>query len=49
MVRVTENRLEPAGKEKGLFNYLWDQVNHFQFRQRYQQEINYIKIKILES
>lgn len=27
MVRVTENSLEPAGKEKGLFNYLWNQVN----------------------
>jgi hypothetical protein len=26
MVRVTENRLEPQGKERGLFNYLWDQV-----------------------
>lgn len=27
MVRVTENSLEPAGKEKELFNYLWNQVN----------------------
>ena len=26
MVRVTENILEPFGKERGLFNYLWDQV-----------------------
>jgi ionotropic glutamate receptor len=26
MVRVTENRLEPQGKEQGLFNYLWNQV-----------------------
>ncbi|EFX82121.1 hypothetical protein DAPPUDRAFT_316698 [Daphnia pulex] len=26
MVRVTENRLEPLGKERGLFNYLWDNV-----------------------
>ncbi|XP_046449208.1 ionotropic receptor 93a-like [Daphnia pulex] len=25
MVRVTENRLEPQGKERGLFNYLWNQ------------------------
>ncbi|XP_046640837.1 ionotropic receptor 93a-like isoform X2 [Daphnia pulicaria] len=24
MVRVTENRLEPQGKERGLFNYLWE-------------------------
>jgi hypothetical protein len=26
MVRVTENRLEPEGKERGLFNYLFDTV-----------------------
>ncbi len=26
MVRVTENRLEPLGKERGLFNYMWEQV-----------------------
>jgi ionotropic glutamate receptor len=26
MVRITENRLEPQGKERGLFNYLWDKV-----------------------
>ena len=26
MVRVTENSLEPQGKERGLFNYLWEQV-----------------------
>nr|CAH0101875.1 unnamed protein product [Daphnia galeata] len=25
MVRVTENTLEPQGKERGLFNYLWEQ------------------------
>nr|CAH0101820.1 unnamed protein product [Daphnia galeata] len=24
MVRVTENRLEPLGNARGLFNYLWD-------------------------
>nr|CAH0109179.1 unnamed protein product [Daphnia galeata] len=29
MVRVTENSLEPAGKEKGLFNYLWNQESDF--------------------
>lgn len=28
MVRVTENRLEPQGTERGLFNYLWDQVEY---------------------
>ena len=26
MVRVTENRLEPEGKEHGLFSYLFDKV-----------------------
>ena len=26
MVRVREIRLEPEGKEGGLFSYLWDQV-----------------------
>jgi hypothetical protein len=26
MVRVTENRLEPLGNARGLFNYLWDKV-----------------------
>ena len=31
MVRVTENRLEPIGKERGLFNYLWDQAIIFIF------------------
>lgn len=26
MVRVAENRLEPPEKGKGLFSYLWDEV-----------------------
>jgi hypothetical protein len=30
MVRVTENRLEPQGKERGLFNYLWEKVESSQ-------------------
>lgn len=31
MVRVTENRLEPLGKERGLFSYLFDNVE-FNFK-----------------
>ena len=27
MIRVTDYRLEPSEKGRGLFNYLWDQVN----------------------
>ena len=33
MVRVTENRLEQEGKERGLFSYLSDNVE-FQFLQK---------------
>ena len=28
MVRVTESRQLPSEKERGLFNYLWEQVNN---------------------
>lgn len=38
MVRVTENRLEPEGKERGLFNYLFDTV-----------EFNLMEIILIQS
>ena len=29
MVRVTEQKLEPSANGKGLFNYLWNEVEKF--------------------